>query len=128
MTWMRSKPDPELYRGFNNALRDDFSTEMRLFLSEVLLDNKNVLELLVGGLHLCQQPAGAALRHSRRAGRDVPAHTVDRCQPLRPAGQGRGAAAYFLSGSHFTGIARRWVLEKLLNTMTSPPPPGVETT
>ena len=39
-------PDPRLFPRFNEAMRQDFSTEIRLFLADVLLSNKSVLELL----------------------------------------------------------------------------------
>ncbi len=56
--------------------------------------------------HLCQRGARAALRHAGREGRRVPPHHAHRSEPLRPAGQGRGADDHGQSGPHRTGAAR----------------------
>jgi mono/diheme cytochrome c family protein len=39
-------PDPILFRGFNEQLRRDFSTEAQYFLSSILLDDRSVVDLL----------------------------------------------------------------------------------
>jgi hypothetical protein len=120
-------PDPELYRGFNNTLRDDFSTEIRMFLSEVLLENRNVLELLSADYTFVND------RLARHYGlRDVTGTSFRRVQ-LTDANRygllGKAAVLMRTSYPDRTSPVLRgaWVLEKLLNTGTSPPPPGVET-
>jgi hypothetical protein len=121
------QPDPELYRNFSSGLRDDFSTEMEMFLSEVLLENKSVLELL---------SADYTYLNSRLAQhygiRGLQGNTFRRVQLTDPNRFGLlGKAAVLLRTSYpdrTSPVLRgAWVLEKLLNTMTSPPPPGVET-
>jgi hypothetical protein len=121
------KPDPELYRGFNATLRDDFSTEMRLFLAEVLLENKSVLELLSADYTYVN---GRLAQHYGIRG--VQGATFRRVQLTDPNRFGLlGKAAVLLRTSYpdrTSPVLRgAWVLEKLLNSMTSPPPPGVET-
>jgi mono/diheme cytochrome c family protein len=120
-------PDPELYRGFTPALRDDFSMEMQLFLSEVLLENKSVLELLSADYTYVNR------RLADHYGiRGLPGTSFRRVQ-LTDANRfgllGKAAVLLRTSYPDRTSPVLRgaWVLEKLLNTMTSPPPPGVET-
>ncbi len=121
------KPDPKLYAGFSAALRNNFSTEMELFLSEVLLENKSVLELLSADYTYVN--ADLARHYGLR---DVKGATFRRVQ-LTDANRfgllGKGAVLLRTSYPDRTSPVLRgaWVLEKLLNTMTSPPPPGVET-
>jgi hypothetical protein len=121
------KPDPELYRGFNNALRDDFSTEMRLFLSEVLLDNKSVLELLSADYTYANNRL--AQHYGIRGVQGAAFRRVQLADANRHGLLGKGAVLLRTSYPDRTSPVLRgaWVLEKLLNTMTSPPPPGVET-
>ena len=40
------KPDPVLFREFDEALRRDFSTEARQFLNSILLEDQSVVDLL----------------------------------------------------------------------------------
>jgi mono/diheme cytochrome c family protein len=122
------QPDPEIYRGFENTgLREAFSTEMRLFLSEVLLENKSVLDLLAADYTYVN---GRLAQHYGLRG--VQGTTFRRVQ-LTDANRfgllGKGAVLLRTSYPDRTSPVLRgaWVLEKLLNTMTSPPPPGVET-
>jgi hypothetical protein len=121
------KPDPDLYRGFNNGLRDDFSSEMRLFLSEVLLDNKSVLELLSADYTYVNNRL--AQHYGIRGVQGATFRRVQLADPNRFGLLGKGAVLLRTSYPDRTSPVLRgaWVLEKLLNTMTSPPPPGVET-
>jgi hypothetical protein len=121
------KPDPELYRGFNASLRDDFSTEMRLFLGEVLLDNKSVLELLSADYTYLN--SRLAQHYGIRGVQGATFRRVQLTDPNRFGLLGKAAVLLRTSYPDRTSPVLRgaWVLEKLLNTMTSPPPPGVET-
>jgi mono/diheme cytochrome c family protein len=119
-------PDDKLYSRFSPALRDAFSTEMRMFLSEVLLENKNVLELLSADYTYVN--ADLATHYGMRASGRAFAR-VQLTDPNRFGLLGKGAVLLRTSYPDRTSPVLRgaWVLEKLLNTMTSPPPPGVET-
>jgi hypothetical protein len=121
------KPDPELYRGFNAALRDDFTAEMELFLSEVLLENKNVLELLSADYTYLN--ARLAQHYGIRGVQGTAFRRVQLTDENRFGVLGKAAVLLRTSYPDRTSPVLRgaWVLEKLLNTMTSPPPPGVET-
>jgi mono/diheme cytochrome c family protein len=119
-------PDSEIYARFTPALRDAFATEMKMFLSEVLLENRNVLELLSADYTYVNSTL--AQHYGMRAG----GQGFTRVQ-LTDANRfgllGKGAVLLRTSYPDRTSPVLRgaWVLEKLLNTMTSPPPPGVET-
>src|SRR5207253_3109150 len=43
------KPDPILFPGFTDQLRRDFSTEAEAFVSSILLEDRNIIELLTAG-------------------------------------------------------------------------------
>lgn len=121
------KPDPELYRGFNSTLRDDFSTEMKLFLSEALLENRSVLELLSADYTYVN--SRLAQHYGIRGVQGATFRRVQLTDPNRFGLLGKAAVLLRTSYPDRTSPVLRgaWVLEKLLNTMTSPPPPGVET-
>ncbi len=40
------KPDPVLFPGYNDQMRKDFSNEAEAFLSSILLEDRNVVDLL----------------------------------------------------------------------------------
>jgi mono/diheme cytochrome c family protein len=121
------KPDAELYERFTPALRDAFSTEMKMFLSEVLLENKSVLELLSADYTYLN--ATLANHYGVRGVQGTAFARVQLTDANRFGLLGKGAVLLRTSYPDRTSPVLRgaWVLEKLLNTMTSPPPPGVET-
>jgi hypothetical protein len=121
------EPDPELYRGFNEGLRNDFSTEIRLFLSDVLLENKDVLDLLSADYTFLNERL--AQHYGIRGLQGATFRRVQLSDPNRFGLLGKAAVLLRTSYPDRTSPVLRgaWVLEKLLNTMTSPPPPGVET-
>jgi hypothetical protein len=120
-------PDSGIYSRFTPALRDAFSTEMKMFLSEVLLENRNVLELLTADYTYVN---GTLASHYGIGGVQGAAfRRVQLADANRFGLLGKGAVLLRTSYPDRTSPVLRgaWVLEKLLNTMTSPPPPGVET-
>jgi hypothetical protein len=120
-------PDPNIFRNFSEALRSDFSTEIRLFLSEVLLQNKSVLELLSADYTYVND------RLARHYGlKGVLGSQFRRVKLDDPARFGLlGKAAVLLRtsyGDRTSPVLRgAWVLERILGTPATPPPPGVET-
>ena len=120
-------PDPRLFPRFTEAMRQDFSTELRLFLADVLLNNKSVLELLsanysylnerMAGLYGVQGVLGPQFRR------------VELNNPVRRGLLGKSGVLLRTSYGDRTSPVLRgaWVLEKLLGTPPTPPPPGVET-
>jgi mono/diheme cytochrome c family protein len=120
------EPDSGLYR-FSPALREAFSTEMQMFLSEALLENRNVLELLSADYTYVNE--ALATHYGIRSVRGTAFRRVQLTDANRFGLLGKGAVLLRTSYPDRTSPVLRgaWVLEKLLNTMTSPPPPGVET-
>lgn len=120
-------PDSGLYSRFTPALREAFSTEMKMFLSEALLENRNVLELLSADYTYVN--AALATHYGLRGVQGTAFRRVQLTDANRFGLLGKGAVLLRTSYPDRTSPVLRgaWVLEKLLNTMTSPPPPGVET-
>ena len=101
-------------RGFNAALREDFATEIRLFLAERAAREPQRARPAVGRLHLPQRAPGAALRHAGRARAAVPAREA---RPTRTASACSARARVLLRtsyGDRTSPVLRgAWVLEKL---------------
>ena len=101
------QPDAKIFHGFNATLRKDFVTEAELFLGSILLENKNVTDLLTSDQTFVNN------RLARHYGIDRAEHVgvqgghPDGPEPLRPAGKGRGADEDFLCRPHLSGAARR---------------------
>ena len=120
-------PEPAQFPGFNNALRKDLATEVQLFLSSVLLEERPVQELLDA-------------RHTflnERLARHYGINDVFGAQFRRVELQderrwgilGKGAVLLRTSYGDRTSPVLRgaWVLDKLMGTPPSPPPPDVVT-
>jgi hypothetical protein len=120
-------PDPRLFPRFNEATRQDFSTEIRLFLSDVLLNNKSVMELLAANYSYLNERLAALYGVQGVLGSQF--RRVELNLPERKGLLGKGAVLLRTSYGDRTSPVLRgaWVLEKLLGTPPTPPPPGVET-
>ena len=121
------EPDPRLFRGFSEGLRQDFSTEINLFLSEVLLQNQSVLELLSGEYTYLNERL--ATHYGIKGVFGPQFRRVKLGDPVRYGLLGKAAVALRTSYGDRTSPVLRgaWVLEKLMGTPPTPPPPGVET-
>jgi hypothetical protein len=120
-------PDDRLFPDFTNALRDDFSTEIQLFVSSVLLENHDVHELLTADWTFVNERLA---RHYGIGGVHGPQFrrvAVD--NETRRGLLGKGAVLLRTSYGDRTSPVLRgaWVLDKLMGTPPTPPPPGVET-
>jgi hypothetical protein len=120
-------PDTTIYRGFNNALREDFATEIRMFLTDVLLGNRSVLDLL--GADYTFLNANLANHYGMRGVTGSQFRRVQLTDPVRFGLLGKAAVLLRTSYADRTSPVLRcaWVLERLLGTPPTPPPPGVET-
>jgi Protein of unknown function (DUF1592)/Protein of unknown function (DUF1588)/Protein of unknown function (DUF1585)/Protein of unknown function (DUF1587)/Protein of unknown function (DUF1595) len=120
-------PDPRIFPTFTETLRRDFSTEIRLFLDDVLLQNKSALELLSADYTFLNE------RLARHYGMSNVFGTQFRRVQLADANRrgllGKSAVLLRTSYGDRTSPVLRgaWVLEKLMGTPATPPPPGVET-
>src|SRR5262245_45183626 len=120
-------PDMLLFREFSDGLRQDFASELRLFLTSVLLEQHNVKELLNADYTFVNE------RLARHYGiSDVVGPQFRRVQltdPVRYGLLGKGAMLMRTSYGNRTSPVLRgaWILDKLMGTPPTPPPPGVET-
>jgi hypothetical protein len=121
------QPDVLLYRDFSDALRQDFAAEIEQFLSSILLEDANVQTLLTADHTFLNE------RLARHYG--VPDivgpqfRRVVMTDEKRYGLLGKGAVLLQTSYGDRTSPVLRgaWVLEKLLGTPPTPPPPNVET-
>jgi hypothetical protein len=121
------EPDPNIYRGFNNGLRQAFATEMRMFLADVLLENRSVIDLLRADYTFLN--AALANHYGIRGVTGSQFRRVQLTDPARHGLLGKGAVLLRTSYADRTSPVLRgaWVLERILGTPPTPPPPGVET-
>jgi len=123
------KPDPKLFpeTEFNEALRRDFSTEAQEFLRSILLEDRSVVDLLTADYTFLNERLA---RHYGIPGvygpqfRKVTLTAKERWGLL-----GKGAMLLRTSYGDRTSPVLRgaWVLDKLLGTPPSPPPPNTAT-
>jgi hypothetical protein len=121
------EPDPAIFRQFTPALRQDFNEEMRRFLSSVLLEDQPVTSLLDADWTYLNENLA---RHYGIGGVLGPQfRRVQLLDERRHGLLGKGAVLMRTSYGDRTSPVLRgaWVLEKLMGTPPSPPPPEVET-
>jgi hypothetical protein len=114
-------------RSFNEAMRRNFTTEMRLFLASVLLEERSVLDLLDADYTFVNEALARQY--------DIPGvygpqfRRVTLSNDARRGLLGKGAMLLRTSYGDRTSPVLRgaWVLERLLGTPPAPPPPNVET-
>jgi mono/diheme cytochrome c family protein len=121
------QPDPKLFPGFNEQLRRDFSTEAEDFLSSILLENRSVVDLLTANYTFLND------RLARHYG--IPGVTGSQFRKVTVTEKerwgllGKGAVLLRTSYGDRTSPVLRgaWVLDKLMGTPPSPPPPNTAT-
>jgi hypothetical protein len=121
------QPDMLLFPEFSEGLRQDFATEIRLFLKSVLLEDRNVQELLTADYTFVNERLA---RHYGIEGVVGPQfRRVELTDRVRRGLLGKGAVLLRTSYGDRTSPVLRgaWVLDKLMGTPPTPPPPGVET-
>jgi len=121
------QPDKLLFPDFTDALRRDFAEEIESFLGSVLLEDRNVQTLLTADYTFLNErlarhygvPAVVGPQFRRVALDDERRHGL----------LGKGAVLLRTSYGDRTSPVLRgaWVLDKLMGTPPTPPPPGVET-
>jgi hypothetical protein len=120
-------PDERLFPEFSTELRQDFATEIELFLASVLLENRDVRELLTADYTFVNERL--ARHYGFGAVRGPQFRRVAVEQEVRRGLLGKGAVLLRTSYGDRTSPVLRgaWVLEKLMGTPPAPPPPNVET-
>ena len=121
------QPDPKIFNGFNATLRKDFMTEAEKFLSSILLENRSVMELLTSNQTFVNN------RLARHYGIEGPTTSafkeVTLTDPNRFGLLGKAAVLMRTSYGDRTSPVLRgaWVLDKIIGSPPSPPPPNVVT-
>ncbi len=121
------QPDAKIFANFNATLRKDFVTEAQLFLGSVLLQKKNVTELLTSDHTFVNSRLA---RHYGITGPSTSAFKeVTLTDPNRFGLLGKAAVLMRTSYSDRTSPVLRgaWVLDKIIGTPPTPPPPNVDT-
>ena len=120
------KPDQQIFSGFNDQLRRDLVTEAETFIHSVLLENRPIVELLTSDQTYLND------RVARHYGMTGVNGTQFRWVTLTDRNRlgllGKGAVLMKTSYPDRTSPVLRgaWVLEKIIGTPPTPPPPGVE--
>ena len=120
-------PDDRLFPEFDELLRENFATEARLFLASIMLENRDVRELLSADHTFVNERLA---RHYDIEGVHGPQfRRVTLTDEARFGLLGKAAVLMRTSYGDRTSPVLRgaWVLEKLLGTPPTPPPPNVET-
>jgi hypothetical protein len=121
------QPDPKLFPTFNEALRHDFSREAEAFIGSIILEDRSVVELLTSEHTFLNERLA---RHYGVPGvlgpqfREVTLTDKERAGLL-----GKGAMLLRTSYGDRTSPVLRgaWVLDKLVGTPPTPPPPNTAT-
>jgi Protein of unknown function (DUF1592)/Protein of unknown function (DUF1588)/Protein of unknown function (DUF1595)/Protein of unknown function (DUF1585) len=121
------KPDPLLFPEYSDQLRHDFLNEAEAFLGSILLKDRSVVDLLTANTTFLNERLARHYGISGVLGEQFRSVTV--AEKERAGLLGKGAILMRTSYADRTSPVLRgaWVLDKLLNTPPSPPPPGVAT-
>ena len=121
------QPDPKLFPAFSEPLRRDFSTEAEQFLSSILLEDHSVLDLLTADYTFLNERLARHYGISGVTGNQF--RKVALTDKERFGLLGKGAVLLRTSYGDRTSPVLRgaWVLDKLMGTPPSPPPPNVAT-
>jgi len=116
-----------LDRAYTAAVRTNFETEIRMFLASVLLENRSVVDLLDANWTFVNQDL--AQYYGINGVRGSAFRRVQLDNENRFGILGKGAMLLRTSYADRTSPVVRgaWVLERLMGTPPTPPPPGVET-
>ena len=118
------KPDPALFPGFTDQLREDFAKETEAFVGSIFLEDRSVVDLLTANHTFLNDRLAHHYGISGVTGsqfREVTLEDKERFGLL-----GKAAVLMRTSYPDRTSPVLRgaWVLDKLLGTPPSPPPPN----
>ena len=120
-------PDPKLFPGFNEQLRHDFSTEAEAFIGSIFSEDRSVVELLTADHTFLNERLA---RHYGISGVTGPQfRKVTLTEKERFGLLGKAAVLLRTSYGDRTSPVLRgaWVLDKLMGTPPTPPPPDTAT-
>jgi mono/diheme cytochrome c family protein len=121
------QPDPVLYPGFNDQLRHDFVNEAQAFIGSIFLEDRSVVDLLTSNHTFLNE------RLARHYG--IPGVVGNQFREVTLTEKERigllGKAAILMRtsyGDRTSPVLRgAWVLDKLMGTPPTPPPPNTAT-
>ena len=121
------QPDPNLFPSFSDLLRHDMATEAESFLTSVLLEDRNVGDLLTANHTFLNERLARHYGIKTVFGPQFRRVTLD--EPYRFGLLGKGAMLLRTSYGNRTSPVLRgaWVMGKLMGTPPTPPPPDVDT-
>jgi mono/diheme cytochrome c family protein len=121
------KPDPMLFPDFTEPLRRDFSKEAEAFLGSILLEDRSVVDLLTADHTFLNERLARHYGISGIYGSQFRKVVLE--DKARWGLLGKGAVLLRTSYGDRTSPVLRgaWVLDKLMGTPPSPPPPNVAT-
>jgi hypothetical protein len=119
--------DRQIFPEFSAELRQDFATEIDLFLRSILLEDKNVQELLTADYTFLNEKL--AQHYGITSVRGTQFRRVRLEDENRYGLLGKGAVLLHTSyGNRTSPVVRgAWVLDKLRGAPPTPPPPDAET-
>ena len=121
------KPDQQIYTGFNDQLKNDLVTEAETFIHSVLLENRPLVELLTSDQTYLNDRVARHYGLTGISGSQF--RWVKLTDKNRRGLLGKGAVLIKTSYPDRTSPVLRgaWILDKIVGTPPTPPPPGVET-
>jgi mono/diheme cytochrome c family protein len=119
-------PDPYVYPGFDESLRTAFRREMELFVDSVFREDRSVVDLLSANYTFVNERLAAHYGVENIRGDQF--RRVTLTDPNRFGLLGKGAVLMVTAYPNRTSPVLRgaYILENLLGTPPSPPPPNVE--
>ena len=120
-------PDPNLFPTFDDGLRRDLAAEVESFVSSVLLEDRNVGDLLTADHTFLNERLARHYGITSVLGSQFRRVTLE--DSRRWGVLGKGAVPLRTSYGDRTSPVLRgaWVMDKLMGTPPTPPPPDVET-
>jgi mono/diheme cytochrome c family protein len=120
-------PDPNLFPSFSDDLRRDMSTEVEAFVSSVLLEDRNIGDLLTANYTFLNDRLARHYGITSVRGPQFRRVTLE--DSRRWGLMGKGAVLLRTSYGDRTSPVLRgaWVMGKLMGTPPTPPPPDVDT-
>jgi hypothetical protein len=121
------QPDPSLFPAFTDQLRQDMAVELESFVASVLLEDRNVGDLLTADHTFLNERLARHYGITSVLGPQF--RRVTLTDPRRMGLLGKGAMLLRTSYGNRTSPVLRgaWVMGKLMGTPPTPPPPDVDT-
>ena len=121
------QPDPLIFPSFSDSLRKDMAVEIESFVSSILLQDRSVNDLLTANHTFLNERLARHYGISDVLGPQF--RRVELQNPQRWGLLGKGAILLRTSYGDRTSPVLRgaWVMDKLMGTPPTPPPPDVDT-